>query len=479
MRIWFLNLPSPDGERFMREGRCTQRSSTWGTLWPPVTLAYLTAIAKSASHEAQLVDAPAKRLSLDVTASRFRSDQPDLCVAPVSTPSYDGDMEAIRRLKAASPSTRFAAIGVHASARDVELLEANPAIDFVLRGETEGTILPLIGGLARSEFAEIDGLTWRNPAGVVRNPDRAYIADLDALPFPDWSDVGPKDYRLPLSRRRFLCLAPHRGCPYSCSFCTAPAHYGHKVRKRGVDSVIDELRRNANEYGVVDHFMWADTFTIDRAYVLDLCRAIVDSGLRVRWTCNSRLDTVDDEMLAAMAAAGCWMMSFGIESPDPVVLHLARKDSRMRDRRDLYAPIAAARKVGIRTVAHFILGLPGDTPDTIRRTVSFARALPLDFAQFYAAAPFVGSPLHEQAERNKWIAPATAFAKMDQSRASLELPGLPAREVDRVRRLARWRFYASPRRAVRLVALTLAAFASRVGGVLARPAIRGSDVVFE
>ncbi|MCC6156810.1 MAG: radical SAM protein [Deltaproteobacteria bacterium] len=463
----------------MREGRCTQRSSIWGTLWPPVTLAYLSAIAKSAGHDATLVDVPAKSMSVAATQFSIRRREPDLCVVAVSTPSYADDMDAIRHLKNASPSTRFAAIGVHASARDSEVLSDCRALDFVMRGETEGTILPLTNGIARGEFRDIAGLTWRDGDGVLRNPDRDTVTDLDALPMPDWSDVGARDYRLPLSRRRFLCLSPHRGCPYSCSYCTAPAHYGHRVRKRSVENVVAELRRNATESGVVDHFMWADTFTIDRAYVMELCRAIVDSGLRVRWTCNSRLDTVDEEMMAAMAAAGCWMMSFGIESPDPVVLHLANKDPRTRDRKDLYAPLATARRLGIRTVAHFILGLPGDTPDTIRRTVSFARSLPLDFAQFYAAAPFVGSPLHEQAERNGWLSPSTTFARMDQSRASLNLPGLPAREVERVRRLARRWFYASPARAVRLATLMTAQIAPRIRGLFERSLVRGRGTVFE
>ncbi|MCL4233557.1 MAG: radical SAM protein [Deltaproteobacteria bacterium] len=463
----------------MREGRCTQRSSFWGTPWPPVTLAYLTAIAKSAGHDAWLVDAPAKRMSVEATADRLRQFAPDLCVVAVSTPSYADDMDAIHRLKTASTATRFAAIGVHASARDVELLREQRDIEFVMRGETEGTIAPLMDGLVRGEFGDIEGLTWRDGNDIVHTADRTPGADLDLLPMPDWSDVGARDYRLPLSRRRFLCLAPHRGCPYSCTFCTAPAHYGHRVRKRSVENVVAEIRRNAVEFGVVDHFMWADTFTIDRAYVLNLCRAIVDSGIRVRWTCNSRLDTVDEEMLAAMAAAGCWMMSFGIESPDPVVLHLANKSPRTRDPRELRAPIAAARKFGIRTVAHFILGLPGDTPDTIRRTVTFARTLPLDFAQFYAAAPFVGSPLHEQAARSGWLAPTTAFANMDQSRASMELPGLPAREVERVRRFARWRFYARPSRIVRLAAMSIAQYAPRLRALFPRPAFRGRPTVFE
>ncbi len=479
MRVWLLNPPSPDGDRFMREGRCTQRSSFWGTLWPPVTLAYLTAIAKSAGHVARLVDAPAKHMTIEAARSAIRGFEPDLCVVAVSTPSYAGDMEAIHRLKSERPASRFAAIGVHASARDAEVLTDCHALDFVIRGETEGTIAPLLDALQRGMPRDVAGITFRDGDDIVRNPDRAFVADLDSLPMPDWSDVGPRDYRLPFSRRRFLCLAPHRGCPYSCSFRTAPAHYGHRVRRRSVANVVAELRRNMVEQGVTDHFMWADTFTIDREYVLELCSGIVDSGLRVRWTCNSRLDTVDEEMLEAMAAAGCWMMSFGIESPDPVVLHCANKDPRTRDRRELFAPLATARRVGIRTVAHFILGLPGDTPDTIRRTVSFARELPLDFAQFYAAAPFVGSRLHAQAERNGWLAPATSFARMDQSHASLNLPGLPAREVERVRRWARGRFYSRPSRIIRLAALSIAQLAPRLRGLVAWPAFRRRGTVFE
>ena len=450
MQVALLNGPMPDGSLFMREGRCTQGSSIWSTQWPPISLAYLSALCRREGHTPHLLDCPQSAITLDDLVRHLQQTRPGLCVLAASTPSLAADMETARRIRQALPETRLAVFGVHVTVMDRQVLERYPQLDYVIRHEPEQTFVELLDALtSRRPVQRVAGLSLRGAAGPERTAERPFFQDLDQLPFPDWGSLRVEDYRLPFSRRRFLSLAPSRGCPYACSFCTAAPYYGHRVRRRSVDSVMAEIQHDRQQFGVDDFFMWAETFTLHRKFVLQLCEAMVSEAPGIRWTCNSRTDSVNAEMLAAMARAGCWMMSFGFESSDSAVLALMGKKLRSVD---FATPVRQARRAGIRTVGHFVLGMPGDTPASMRRTIETALSLDLDFAQFYAAAPFVGSPLYEQAVAQGSIA-ADDFDNITQASASLTLDGLHPRVVDLTRAAATLRFYLRPRQMLRLGAV--------------------------
>ena len=450
MNVALINGPAPGSSLFVREGRCTQESSIWSTQWPPLTLALLGAIAKRAGHQTLIYDCPATGLSAADLATALSQSQPDLCLLSVSTPSFTVDMATAALLKKAFPQTRLAVLGVHSSVLDLELLAGYPQVDFVIRNEPEETFDELLIAIEQNTpVAEVLGLSYRADAGPRRNADRPFIEDLDSLPYPGWELIDLAPYRLPFSQKSFLSLAPLRGCPFRCSFCTAGTYYGHRLRLRSVDSVIAEIRLDRERFSVDDFFMWAETFTLDRDFVMDLCEALIRQAPGIRWTCNSRTDTVDARMLTRMKQAGCWMISFGIESGDPAVLTKTAK--KLKDP-DIKTPIRQARQAGMTTLGHFILGLPGDTKKTMRRTVDDALKLDLDFAQFYAAAPFVGTDLYRRAVRDGQL-DAEAFSSISQSVASLELPGLPPETVNQELRRAVRRFYLRPRRILGLLRL--------------------------
>ena len=324
MNIALINGPGPSGSLFTREGRCTQRASIWSTQWPPITLAYLAAVAHEAGHQGRVFDCPAVGLSTEALLVKLRAQLPDICLLAISTPSYLHDMRLVEQIKAALPVTKIGVLGVHATAMDREVLEGCPQVDFAVRGEPEDSFAEVLAAVARGEdLSGVKGITFRGSGGVERNPDCPYIPELDRLPFPRWSALDLGAYRLPLGRQRFLCLSPLRGCPHKCSFCSAGSYYGRKVRYRSPESVVQEILHCRRQYGVSDIFMWAETFTLNRRYVMKLCRAIARDAPGTRWTCNSRPDTVDPELLREMASAGCWMISFGLESSDPGVLERA------------------------------------------------------------------------------------------------------------------------------------------------------------
>ena len=194
-------------------------------------------------------------------------------------------------------------------------------------------------------------------------------------------------------------------------------------------------------FDVRNFFVWAETFVVDKHYVEQLCRAIIERGLAISWTCNSRVDTVDPALLKLMAQAGCWMISFGIESAEQKILDEVRKGTTVEQAQDA---VRWAHEAGIKAVGHIIFGLPGETRQSIMKTMSYAKKLGLDLAQFYCAVPFPGSELYERACNEGWIKDSD-FAHFKQDNAVMELPTITSHEVNQYRAIAYRRFYFSPR----------------------------------
>jgi radical SAM superfamily enzyme YgiQ (UPF0313 family) len=410
----------------VREGRCTQVTRFWGTAWPPLTLAYCAAVLHDAGHTPRVLDGAVERIT-DEVLRRAIADA-DVAVVAIGNDTGVRDCAFAAALKARKSSLTVVLAGTYAAACSTRIFETQPAIDAIAAGEPEYTVRDIVTACAASApLAGVPGAV--TPAGVGR--PRPFIEPLDELPFPRWACIDTRRYRLPLLRRRMLLVAPMRGCPYACSFCTTQQYYGARVRTRSVASVIAELERDVRDFGVRDFLFWAETLTSQRAFVMALCEELRRRALRIRWSATSRVDTVDAELLRAMRAAGCRMLSFGIESLSQDVLDQCGKRMAVEE----VAPaIAMARAAGLWTVGHFIIGLPGDTPERVRATVAGAIRLPLDFAQFYAAAAFAGSRLH------KSLGPATA-ANPSQA----DFAQLPA-ELRTLARGAAWRFYATPAR---------------------------------
>lgn len=473
--ILLFNPPVPSGRGYTREGRCTQEAGVWGTQWPPLSLATAAAMLHGDGCRVTLRDYPAAGLGMDALAADLDALRPALAVWSTGTPTLEFDLDLARLVRDRVPEAVTAVIGTHVSVRPEEAL-AEKALDVVIRGEPEGIIRDLVrsgmvgaksgaanvpenGGsdaacrISISNFADIKGISWRGADGnaILHNPDAPPL-EPDAIPAPVWDGLDLDRYRLPLKGRRFLIVAPVRGCPWRCTFCTAPLYYGHRLRLRPVARVADEMADNMKRFGIREFFIWADTFTADRAYVGELCRTILARGLKVSWTCNSRVDTIDEETLSLMKEAGLWMISYGIESASDAILAAAKKGITAAQSR---AAVETAHRMGIRTAGHFIFGLPGETRETMAETLAFALSLPLDIAQFYAAAPFPGTALYDEAIEKGWLKHEreSDVPAVSQSGAAMELPGLSSGEVDAFRRYAFRRFYLRPSAAARVLSM--------------------------
>lgn len=442
-----FNPPGPHKRGWTREGRCTQPSGVWGTQWPPVSLASAAAVLEADGHRVRVVDFPARGRGEADLVRLLSGFQPDIAVWNTGTPTLSYDLSMGRLLRRWAPNAVTGVMGTHVTAEPGSILAA-PGIDLVVHGEPEGIIRDLCRRLPEA-WRGAAGISYRAPGGkgLVQTPPADPLSP-ETIPSPAWHFLDLDAYRLPLKGRRFLIVAPVRGCPYPCTFCTAPVYYGKQLRARPVGRVADEIEEDIRRYGTRDIFIWADTFTARRQYVIDFCRALKKRRLAVRWACNSRVDTVDRGMLESMKSAGLWMISFGVESGDEAVLRRCRKHITPAQSR---RAIRLAADLGIRTSGHFIFGLPGETPGSLRRTLDFALDLPLDIVQFYTAAAFPGTQLYREAVRRHWLDPARPRS---QNRAGLDLPGLGAEEVDAFRKYAYRRFYlrtSAVRRVLRMV----------------------------
>jgi anaerobic magnesium-protoporphyrin IX monomethyl ester cyclase len=351
------------------------------------------------------------------------------------------------------------AFGTHVTAMPTETLRDYPALDFVLRGEPELTFRELIdvleGKVAASpewvrtllqkadpewtpttgadavdgespDLSSIKGLVWRPRGEIQMNVDRPFIPDLNDLPLPLYHLLPLDTYRMPLMKGPFAFVVTSRGCTAGCKYCIKHVSYQWSVRLLSPERIMQELW-TLHGLGIRNIHMYADLFTVNRDQVMELCERIIKEGLRIRWTCNSRVDYVDAEMLRMMGRAGCWMISWGIESGNEAILKRAAKGA---DPKKARRALTWARQAGIKNWGYFIIGLPGETTETIRQTIDFAKGLPLELALFHIAAPYPGTPFFFDVLENGWFREGTRWEEVDMDKGTvLEYANLSAEDL--------------------------------------------------
>jgi anaerobic magnesium-protoporphyrin IX monomethyl ester cyclase len=450
MKILFLNPPRLDGTVMVKEGRCMQREGAWGYVMAPVTMVTMATMARLDGHDATVMDCPADGTTFAAMVEGVARLAPDVAYVNTSTPSIADDLAAAAAVKQRCPKPPVVVLyGIHPTCRFDELLAPGTGVDGCVLGEPELTVRGLTDALAKGEAPQtVPGLAWRDAGGrpMVAAP-RPPISDLDALPIPDWSFVDTGNYRLPLNDAKFLLVNTNRGCPYRCTFCNAYVYYGRVPRRRSAAHVLRELANDVQAFGVSDFMFWAEEFILDHAFVLELCEAITRSGLEIRWVCNSRVDAVTPEVLAAIKRAGCWNIAFGIESGDQSVLDSTNKGTTVHQVR---SAVAMAREAGLQVTGHVVLGFPQDTAESIAETGRFVDSLELDFVQYYCAMPYPGTDLERDAREHGWLT-STDWKRWEHNQSVLDYPRLSAAETMRLRRRLMLRWYFTPRRILRTV----------------------------
>jgi anaerobic magnesium-protoporphyrin IX monomethyl ester cyclase len=412
---------------------------------PQTNLAQIGALLDAAGYAVDVIDAPGLGMSWEAFERRVWVHRPRYLVVQAAAATLTNDMRAALIGKAAGSVTL--AIGTHVTPLSRETLAAYPTLDIVVRGEPELTILDIVQTLGRHASAacpgpaarsvdvvpmliaralrDVHGITYCDEQMRARiNPDRAPIENLDSLPIPLHDRLPWRSYRQPLSGAPYASVHTSRGCPASCRFClkhiTSPA----AVRHRSVEHVLQELAA-IEALGIRYVHFEADLFTVKKQFIYDLCRAIIRHGIRLRWSCNSRVDSVDEAELEIMRQAGCFMIGWAIESGSEIVLRRAGKPTRLDH---IHETIAASSRLGINNWGCFQIGLPAETLATIQETIAFSKHLPLDRALFRVATPYPGTPFYAEALEHGWL----RFERWEDygSRTVLNYPHLSAEQLD-------------------------------------------------
>ena len=419
LKTLFLNPPSFenfDGGAGSRWPATREIESYWYPVW----LAYPTGMLEGA----RLLDAPPHHVSAEETIRTCRDYE--LLVLFTSTPGFPGDVRIAEAIKDSNPHIKIGFVGPHVSVLPEKSLQECKAIDFVARGEFDYTICEYAQG---KSLEEILGISFRRNGGVVHNPDRPQIQNLDVLPHV--TDVYRRDldvrrYNVPFLLHPFVSLYTTRGCPAQCTFCLWPQTLsGHPWRKRSSDDVAREMAK-AREYWpyVKEFFFDDDTFNIQKARTIELCAKLKPLG--ITWSCTSRV-TTDYETLKAMKEAGCRLLIVGYESGDQQILKNIKKGATVERARQFTKD---CHKLGLVVHGDFILGLPGESHETINNTIRFAKELDVETIQVSVAHAYPGTELHEFATKNGFM---TAESKMvdeaGHQMVQIEYPGLPAAEI--------------------------------------------------
>jgi len=457
MKITLLNPPPVDGDKFIREGRCMQSVDSWAAIWPPLSLGILGSLAKEFG-DVDLFDCNVEGgkngkngLSLEETVKRVKGFNPDVIVVNTSFPSIEGDVKTAEELKKVCPNAITVGFGVFFTLLDEKAMSDSTAFDVGIRGEPEDTFKELLSSIGtQREYSEIPGLMWREHGEVKRSEDREFIKEIDQLPLASREFFRNDRYTLPHNGKPFTLIGVSRGCPYPCTYCIAPVYYGKRLRRHSLEYVMNELEICQTEYGINQFLFWEEVFTMDREFGIALCDSILERGWDISWATTTRADLVDEEILSKMKEAGCTLMGLGIETADQNIMDLSKKKEKVED---VVNAVELCKKVGITTMGHFIFGLPGETKDTIEKTIEFGVNLGLDYMQAYAAVPYPKTPLGELAKQKGYV---TSSRWMDYNFGGysiMDLGTVSPEEVDVARKEMFRRFYMRPSYAAKRVGM--------------------------
>jgi len=450
--VMLVNPPTPDGGLWIRTQHRVGRRTRENMVWPQVSLAQMAALLHP-TYKVMVVDANAKRMGWPEFTQLLDRYRPRYYLTQVTAPTLENDMFGCFLARARGATTM--AFGTHVTPIPRETLRAYPALDFTLVGEPDLTLRDLIDHLegntdnrpdtiqtliekhdptysvsvtddGEADLAGIKGIAWRNGSEIVLNFPRPFIQDLNDLPMPMHERLPLDKYRMPLIRGPFTFIVTSRGCPAGCTYCIKHVSYQYSTRLRSPELLVEEMW-GLKEQGIHNIHMYADLFTVNRDQVMELCQRMIDEKIDIRWTCNSRVDYVDEEMLKMMSEAGNWLISWGIESGNEQILKHARKGAYPDKAR---RALRWAKDAGIKNWGYFIIGLPGETVETIRETIDFSKELPLDIALFHVAAPYPGTPFFFEVVENDWFREGTRWEQVDMDKGTvLDYPNLSAEEL--------------------------------------------------
>ncbi|RLD18623.1 MAG: B12-binding domain-containing radical SAM protein [Caldiserica bacterium] len=442
-----LVINEPFIPQFCRTQRWAARTRG-RVLRAPDWLAYATAVLERdiTKAEVRLYDFPAMNWNKIHLKHLIRNEKPDFVVLDSTTPSIFSDIECARIVKENSDA-KVIMVGPHASALPEETLKlSGGSVDVIAIGEYDYTVRDIIKNF--NKLREVKGICFWEKGQPVRTEKRPLIENLDELPFPAWHHLDLMKYFDGGKLYPYIDIISGRGCPNRCIFCLWPqVMHGFRYRLRSPKNVVDEIEYDIKLCPQVlrggEFFFEDDTFTVNKKRAMEICEEILRRGLKITFSVNGRVDNADLEMFRMMKRAGCREILVGFESGVQEILDNVNKNITLEQSRKF---MELARKAGLQVHACFVIGLPGETRETAKKTIEFALELDPDTVQFSGAVPFPGTKFFHLAKKEGWLK-ATSWEdwlQEGEQSAVIDLPGLSQKEIDHYVNLGLKKFYFRP-----------------------------------
>ena len=375
---------------------------------PPIGLAYLASYLRIHCVEVQILDVNAQKIRLEELGQML--SEFDVVGTSSYTPSLKSSLNILELAKKNNPSCRTVLGGPHITALPVETMESFPVVDFGVLGEGEISFLELIESMkGNNKFDNIDGIVYRDSGKIRINRKRKLIGNLDKLPFPSYESLPLDKYIQPLHHinfsdasplNHFMLLITSRGCACNCTFCASKNTWGRTVRYRSAENVLQEMDLLVNRYNINVLDIADDNFLCNKERLNCILDGIIRKGYRIRFNCSARVDMIDKGILKKLKEAGCYLIRFGVESGDPFILQRMKKGITVEQVKRAFK---LSKETNINTSASFIIGYPGESRESFKRTMMLAKTIDPDIANFFIAIPFPGTEFYEIAKNEQLI----------------------------------------------------------------------------
>jgi len=432
MKVFLINPPWERREQDVRKKLKVE------SCLPSLGLGYIAAMLEKNGISVAILDATVEGVDIGnfINYLRKLKSRPEYIGITATTTEINMALEVAQICKKILPESKTVLGGVHPTVMPKETL-TNKNVDFVIRGEGEFSFLELVQG---NNIANILGLSYKVNGRQVHNLPRDRIKDLDNLPFPAFHLMPIEKYHPPLGlykRLPAVNIITARGCPNRCTYCATHTIWSNKLYCRSVENIIEEIKYLAKIFGIKEISISDDTFTISKERVMQFCDKLLSEDIDLTWSCNSRVEKIDEEALRLMKKAGCHHICYGIESADEEILKNINKNISLNKAKEL---LKLTKKIGITCRASFMFGNPGETSETMKKTLDFAISTNPDFAVFNVTTPYPGTPMYKWAKDNGYLMDEN-WETYHGSKAHIKLPTIEPENIEQFQKHSFKKFY--------------------------------------
>ncbi|MGZ7208883.1 MAG: B12-binding domain-containing radical SAM protein [Methanobacterium sp.] len=415
-----------------------------GFITPPMNLMYLASSLEKASYSVKIIDDDLIQMGYEKVSMLAEKLNPQIVAVTATTSTIKSALKYVELVKNILSDSLTVIGGPHTTFMPFETLKSSEALDVVVMGEGEETIVDLANHATENkELGEVSGIVYRDlkSGNLKATPNRPLIKDLDSLPFPARHLVPFESYGA--SKEQTGGIITSRGCVYSCNYCSSSLIMGKKFRSRSPDNVVDEIEELIDKYQIRDIGFMDDTFMLNKRRANDIADEIKARGLDLSFVASSRVDRVDQSLLQNLKSSGMKTIYYGVESGSQRILDLMKKNITLKNAENA---VKSAKNVGLEVLTSFILGYPGETEEDMNKTIDFSTKLDPDYCQYSILTPFPGTPIYNELlekdliDNNDWdeynvLKPVLKYDEM----------GLNKSMVERKLTMAYLKFYARPK----------------------------------